>query len=213
MPIVVARGRPVNILYESTKRGDETEMTQSALLLIDIQNDYFPSFAGSKMALPNMDVAARNAADLLSAARGAGIQVIHVKHIMASDAAPFFHPGTNGADIHDSVAPVAGEVVVEKARPNSFVGTELEQILRGERIEQLYICGAMSQMCIDATVRAAVDLGFAVTVAHDACAAADIQHDEVSVASAMVHASIMAPLASSYAKIRPTSDVIHDMKI
>lgn len=187
-------------------------MTQSALLLIDIQNDYFPSFDGSKMPLPDMDAATRNAADLLSAARAAGIKVIHVKHIMASDAAPFFHPGTSGADLHDSVAPVVGEVVVKKARPNSFVGTELEQTLRDERIERLFICGAMSQMCVDATVRAAVDLGFTVTVAHDACAAANIKHEEVSVSSDMVHASIMAPLASSYADVRLTSEVIPEIQ-
>lgn len=187
-------------------------MTQSALLLIDIQNDYFPSFDGSKMPLPDMDAATRNAADLLSAAREAGIKVVHVKHVMPSDAAPFFHPGTSGADLHDSVAPALGEAVVEKARPNSFMGTALEQLLREEKIERLYICGAMSQMCVDATVRSAVDLGFKVTVAHDACAAANVTHEHVSVSAAMVHASIMAPLASSYADVRSTSEIIPEIQ-
>lgn len=67
-------------------------------------------------------------------------------------------------------------------------------------------------MCVDATVRAAVDLGFNVVVAHDACAAANVTHEDVSVASAMVHASIMAPLASSYADVRPTSEVITEIQ-
>lgn len=187
-------------------------MTQSALLLIDIQNDYFPSFYASKMPLPNMDAAARNATDLLSAARRSGTKVIHVKHVMASDAAPFFHPGTKGANLHDSVVPMVGETVIEKARPNSFVGTKLEQFLNNGRIERLFICGAMSQMCIDATVRGAVDLGFKVTVAHDACAAANITHEDISVSSTMVHASVMAPLASSYADVRPTSKIIPELK-
>ncbi|MBT2130526.1 cysteine hydrolase family protein [Aliiroseovarius lamellibrachiae] len=182
-------------------------MTKPALLLIDIQNDYFPSFNGSKMPLPGMDGASQKAANLLAAARGTGMKVIHVKHVMASDAAPFFHPNSKGAELHNSVAPMAGEVVVEKARPNSFVGTKLEQLLREAGIEHLVICGAMSQMCVDATVRAGVDLGFKVTVAHDACAAADVEHDGVSAPSAMVHAAIMAPLAASYADVRPTSDV------
>lgn len=186
-------------------------MTQSALLLIDIQNDYFPSFDGSKMPLPNMDAATANAADLLSASREAGVKVIHVKHVMTSDAAPFFHPGTKGAELHDSVAPTVEESIIEKARPNSFVGTALEQLLREDQIERLFICGAMSQMCVDATVRAAVDLGFKVTVADDACAAADITYRSVNVSAAMVHASIMAPLASSYAEVRPTSAVIPDI--
>lgn len=69
-------------------------MTKSALLLIDIQNDYFPSFAGSKMALPDMDHALEKAVNLLTAARDGTVRVIHVKHVMASNAAPFFHPNT-----------------------------------------------------------------------------------------------------------------------
>ncbi|KPD10274.1 cysteine hydrolase family protein [Phaeobacter sp. 11ANDIMAR09] len=182
-------------------------MTKSALLLIDIQNDYFPSFDGSKMPLPKMDTAAGKAANLLSTARDTGMKVIHVKHVMASDAAPFFHPETKGAELHDSVAPLAAEKVVEKARPNSFVGTKLKQILQDEQIEHLIICGAMSQMCVDATVRAGVDLGYKVTVAHDACAAANVVHDDVSVPAAMVHAAIMAPLAASYADVRLASKI------
>ncbi len=182
-------------------------MNKSALLLIDIQNDYFPSFADSKMALPDMDAASKEAASLLAAARDTGMKVIHVKHVMASDAAPFFHPNTPGAELHESVAPRATETVIEKARPNSFVGTELEGLLSEAQVEHLVICGAMSQMCVDATARAGVDLGFKVTLAHDACAAADIVHNDVSVPSEMVHASIMAPLAASYADVQLTSEV------
>lgn len=182
-------------------------MTKSALLLIDIQNDYFPSFEGSKMPLPNIDVALENAADLLAAARNIGMKVIHVKHVMASDAAPFFHPGTEGAELHHRVSPKAGEVIVEKGRPNSFVGTNLEQLLREAQIDHLIICGAMSQMCVDATVRAGVDLGFKATVAHDACAAADVVYDGVSVPAAMVHAAFMAPLAASYADVCSTVEI------
>ncbi len=181
-------------------------MTKSALLLIDIQNDYFPSFAESKMALPGMDKAAGRAAHLLTTARDSGTMVIHVKHVMASDAAPFFHPGTLGAELHKSVAPQATETVIEKARPNSFVGTDLERALREAHIEHVTICGAMSQMCVDATVRAAVDLGFKATVAHDACAAADVVHNGVKVPSDMVQASIMAPLAASYADVKLASE-------
>ncbi|MBU2983061.1 cysteine hydrolase [Lentibacter algarum] len=176
-------------------------MTKQALILIDIQNDYFPSFEGSKMPLPAMDAASDKAAALLSAARENGVFVVHVKHVMASNAAPFFHPDTAGAELHDSVAPLANETVVEKARPNSFVGTELESILRKAGVSRLIICGAMSQMCVDASARAAVDLGFEISVAHDACAAANVAFDGVSAPAEMVHASIMAPLAASYCKV------------
>ena len=181
-------------------------MNNSALLLIDIQNDYFPSFNGSKMPLLDMDNAATNAAILLLAARENGTTVIHVKHVMASDAGPFFHPNTSGAELHETATPSAAEIVIEKGRPNAFVGTGLEACLREGLIEHLTVCGAMSQMCIDATVRAAVDLGFKVTVAHDACAAPNIEHNGISVPSDLVQASIMAPLAASYADVRLTSE-------
>ncbi len=187
-------------------------MTETALLLIDIQNDYFPSFTGSKMPVPRMDAAAQNAAKLLATARDTGTKVIHIRHIMASSAAPFFHPDTTGAEIHGSVAPISTETVVEKRRPNSFVGTNLNTLLQKAQIEHLIICGAMSQMCVDATVRAGVDLGFHVTVAKDACAAAAITYDDVHVPAELVHTSIMAPLAASYAKVLNAMDVLALMR-
>lgn len=104
------------------------------------------------------------------------------------------------------------ETVIEKTRPNSFVGTGLERLLKEKQINHLIICGAMSQMCIDATVRAAVDIGFKATVAHDACAAASIAHDNISVSSDMVHASIMAPLASSYADVRSAPEILPEIQ-
>ncbi|MEM7068912.1 MAG: cysteine hydrolase family protein [Pseudomonadota bacterium] len=181
-------------------------MSKSALLLVDIQNDYFPSFSGSKMSLPDMDNASENAAKLLASAREKGVPVIHVRHNMPSSAAPFFHPGTPGAELHESVKPLASEKVIDKTKPNSFAGTDLESHLRAEQIDQITVCGAMSQMCIDATARAASDMGFNVTVAHDACAAASVTYNDVNVPAESVHASIMAPLASSYADVRPTSE-------
>ena len=183
-------------------------MHNSALLLIDIQNDYFPSFTESKMSLPDMDNACAHAERLLSVARKKGTLVIHVKHVMSSDSAPFFQPDTPGAELHGSVSPSSGEKLIEKTRPNSFIGTDLESFLRDGQVTRLTICGAMSQMCIDATVRAAVDLGFKVTVAEDACAAADIVYNGLGVPYDKVHASIMAPLAASYADVRKTSDCI-----
>jgi nicotinamidase-related amidase len=181
-------------------------MTQPALLLIDIQNDYFPSFSNGRMPLPDMDQAAIRAADLLATARTAGNLVIHVKHIMASDSAPFFRPGSLGAELHPSVSPLETETLIEKTRPSSFVGTTLEATLKNAQIDHLVMCGAMSQMCVDATVRAAVDLGFKVTLAHDACAAANVSFDGTEVSSDMVHAAIMAPLAASYADLRTAED-------
>ncbi|WP_322865492.1 cysteine hydrolase family protein [Aquicoccus sp. G2-2] len=179
-------------------------MTKTALILIDIQNDYFN---GGLMALDGMDAATTNAARLLAGARTRQEAVFHIRHIAGSPSAPFFRPGTMGSEIHATVRPVGGEMVIEKSRPNSFVGTGLEAALRAAGIERVTLCGAMSQMCVDATARAAADLGFAVTVVADACAAASVSFGGISVPSEQVHAAIMAPLAASYGKVTTTGDI------
>lgn len=183
-------------------------MTNTALILIDIQNDYFPDFSESRMPLPAMKAAAGNAALLLAAARRNGTAIFHIRHVMASDAAPFFLPGSAGSEIHDSVQPLGSEEIIEKGRPNSFKDTRLEALLRDRNVDQVTLCGAMSQMCVDATARAAADMGFKVTVAQDACAAAAVTHDGIDVPAEMVHAAIMAPLAASYATVQPTRECL-----
>ena len=89
---------------------------KSALVLVDIQNDYFN---GGLLPLHNMDAAAANAARLPEGARDTGRLVIHVRH-EGTETAPFFRPKTKGAQIHDIVAPLPNELVILKHRPNSF---------------------------------------------------------------------------------------------
>ena len=168
------------------------------LILVDIQNDYFP---GGAMELVGMEQAAERAAEALAAFRGEGLAVFHVQHLAAQPGATFFLPGTPGAEIHPSVAPREGEVVVQKHFPNSFRGTPLLDRLRERDVTELTLCGAMSHMCIDATTRAAFDLGFSCTVLADACATRDLAFGGVTVPAAQVHAAFMAALASVYAKV------------
>ncbi len=183
-------------------------MTNQVLVLIDIQNDYFPDFSNCRMPLPGMQDAAGNASKLLTNARDRGKTVIHIQHIAASDAAPFFRPGTKGTEINQTVLPGDNETIIQKGRPNSFIGTSLHSELQKLGITDITLCGAMSQMCIDATARAAVDLEYKVTIAHDACAASDVAHNGVNVPAKLVHAAIMAPLAASYANVVTTQDCL-----
>lgn len=173
---------------------------KNALILVDIQNDYFD---GGKWPLVNMAQAADNAARLLSHARDTGQMVVHVHHEMP-EGGPFFVTGTPGAAIHPVVAPKPEEATVLKHRPNSFHNTGLEAMLRDNGIDAVTICGAMSQMCIDATARAARDMGFDVTVVADACAARDITFADTVVPAASVHATIMGALNGSYAAVVTT---------
>jgi len=180
---------------------------KTALLLIDIQNDYFP---GGAMELVGMEAAAANAAELLAQARGTGALVVHVQHLSERAGSTFFLPGTPGAAISATVAPAPGEVVVVKHFPNSFRGTALLETLRAAQVTDALVCGAMTHMCVDATVRAAFDLGFGCSVAADACATRDLVFAKRQVAAADVHAAFLAALAAVYAKVAPTAEFLRE---
>lgn len=180
-------------------------MNQRALIVIDIQNDYFP---GGKWTLSNIDAAADNAAQLLAAARHAGDLVVHVRHEFPSDAAPFFTPASTGAKIHHKVLPVPGEAVVLKHQVNSFRDTELKNILDQHGIKDVTIIGAMSHMCIDAATRAASDFGYNVTVVHDACASRDVEFSGAVIPASQVHAAYMSSLGFGYAKTVATAEYL-----
>ena len=180
-------------------------MPDTALILIDIQNDYFP---GGSWEVERMETVAANAARLLDHARGKGDLVIHIRHEAGSDKAPFFRPGTPGAQINDAVKPQETEAVVLKHRPNSFHETDLLDRLRDAGVSTLTICGAMTQMCVDATTRAAVDHGFKTTVVSDACGAKATSFGGVDVPAEVVQAAFLAPLAMSYAKVLTTDEIL-----
>jgi nicotinamidase-related amidase len=176
-----------------------------ALLIIDIQRDYFP---GGAYPLVEPEAAAEQARRVLDTFREAGDPVIHMKHVWDAPDAAFMRPGTEGIEIHSEVAPNDGELVLEKTTPNSFVGTPLEEELRQRDPDQLVVTGMMSSMCVDATVRAAADLGFSPTVIHDACAAPDLEFNGVDVPGAAVHAAFMAALADGYAEVTSAAELL-----
>lgn len=180
-------------------------MSKTALIIVDLQNDYFD---GGKFPLVGTAAAAANAARLLDAARKRGDLVVHVRHESAEADAPFFAPGTEGAAINPAVAPAPGEAVVVKQAINSFQGTGLKALLDGNAVTDVTIAGAMSHMCIDAVTRAAVDFGYPATVIHDAVATRDLEFDGKIVAAADVHAAFMSALAFGYANLVSTEDYL-----
>jgi nicotinamidase-related amidase len=171
---------------------------KSALILIDIQNDYFP---GGAMELENMNQAAARAQELLAACRQARRPIFHVQHLAPGPGATFFRPGTAGVEIHESVRPLPGEAVVRKHYPNAFRENGLLEVLQGAGVEEVIIAGAMSHMCVDASTRAAFDYGFKCTVIHDACATRDLAFEGRTIPAAQVHGAFMAALGMRYATV------------
>jgi len=185
-------------------------MKKQLLLLIDIQNDYF---TGGKMELFNMEAASQNAALLISHFRTRNWPLVHVQHIALKADASFFVQGSIGAEIHSSVLPLQNEFIVQKNFPNSFRNTNLLEIMKEQEIDELVICGAMSHMCIDSTTRAACDLGFTVTLIHDACATRDITFNNQVVEAKKVQEAYMGALDGSFAKVVSTSEYLEEKEL
>ena len=90
---------------------------------------------------------------------------------------------------------------------NAFLDTSLEQELRERGVDHLVVCGMMTSMCVDATVRAAVDLGFGATVVHDACAAPDLEFGGETIPAHAVHGAFIAALGDGYADVRSADEL------
>jgi nicotinamidase-related amidase len=167
-----------------------------ALLIIDIQNDYFP---GGTMELVGSPAAGARAGELLAAFRRNQLPVAHIQHLSTRAGAGFFLPGTHGVEINPCVAPARGEPVFHKHFPNSFRDTGLLAWLRKRGIDRLVVAGMMTHMCVDTTVRAAFDLGFGCTLAHDACATRDLDFAGQTVAAQQVQTAYVAALGALFA--------------
>lgn len=183
-------------------------MENTALILIDLQNDYFKSFEGGRWQLPQTEEAAANALKILNKFREKDMKVIHVRHEFNIEDAPFFAPNSQGAEIHASLTPKENEFQVLKHEVNSFKGTNLKQILDDSNISNVVIVGAMSYMCVDAVTRAASDFGYNCFVAHDACATSDLEFNGVRIEASVAHAAFMAGLAFAYAKVHSTDEIL-----
>jgi nicotinamidase-related amidase len=175
------------------------------LILVDIQNDYFP---GGRMDLVGIDNAAANAKALLEYFRKKKLPVFFIQHISVGEKASFFLPDTDGVKIHESINPLAEETVIQKHYPNSFRETRLLDELQKAEIQHVVICGAMSHMCIDATARTAADFGFGCTVVENACATRDLQFAGETIPAAKVHGAFMAALGAAYAKVTNADEFI-----
>jgi nicotinamidase-related amidase len=176
-----------------------------ALLLVDIQLDYFPE---GRMQVVGAVPASRAAGKLLAVFRERALPVIHIQHIAARKGATFLLPDTEGIDFHENVKPLPGEIVIRKHYPNSFRGTDLRAELLAKDVKELVICGMMSHMCIDATTRAAFDNGYSCIVAHDACATRNMTFDGIEIPAAHVHGSFMAALGAVYARVSSCAEII-----
>ena len=177
--------------FAQDKISIKNDTLPTALLVIDIQDFYFP---GGKLPLANPEEASTKAAGLEKLFRDQHLPVIMIQH-------------AGGSPVHKNVAPLPGEKVITKKEANSFNGTDLLDYLKSLKIKRLVICGMQTQMCVEATTRAAYDFGFTCLVVQDACAARNLKYGDRTVIAADVHASTLAILNGYYAKVVNTKDL------
>ena len=181
-------------------------MGKKALLVIDIQNDYFEKGAWELVGSKEASIQARK---LMAYFRANNLPIVNIQHIAADVRAPFFQPNTFGVEIHENVRPLEGEKVIQKNYPNSFRDTELLNYLNSNDVTELVITGMMSHMCVDATTRAAKDLGFECTVIADACASRDLELGGKTVKADDVHTAFISALTFFYATVTTTDEYIN----
>lgn len=182
---------------------------KTALILVDLQNDYFP---GGRNELVGSEAAGERAAELLAWFRDSAWPRVHIQHVSTSPTSTFFLPNTEGVKTRPIVAPHDGEALFVKHRPNSFRDTPLLDHLRQGQVEQVVVAGMMTHMCVDATVRAAFDFGFQCLVAEDACATKTLTHEGQSVPAEFVHRAFLAALNGTYGKVLATKDLIGQLR-
>ncbi len=175
-----------------------------ALLIIDMQNDYF---SGGRMELKDTDLALQNCLKLAKFARKMKYQIYIIQHFSKSKNAPFFTPDSDGVKLHKNLKLIYGEII-KKNFPNSFRETNLLEKLQSNSIKDILVCGAMTHMCIDSSVRAGFDLGFNITVASDACATKDLTFKNNKIPAKDVQSAFLSALDGTFCSVKETENLV-----
>ncbi|HRR78249.1 MAG TPA: cysteine hydrolase family protein [Ruminococcus sp.] len=170
---------------------------KEVLLIIDVQNDYFP---GGACELHKAHEAEDRIISLISESRSSGRPIVYIRHINPPDDT-FFIEGTPGCEISDRIKPQPEDIVLDKYYPNSFLETDLDVCLRSLGAQKLIVCGMMTHMCVDTTVRAAMDHGYKVDVVADACATMDLELNGEVIPAEAVQSTFLASLSGVFADI------------
>lgn len=141
-------------------------MAATALVMIDFQAGFRDPAWGAR----NNPDAEAQALRLADHARAQGWPLHMVRHLSTTPGSPL-HPEAGDIAFLPGFAPLAGEAQHEKSVNSAFIGTGLETGLRAQGVTHLVICGLTTPHCVSTSCRMAANLGFAVTLAHDACAA------------------------------------------
>ena len=177
-------------------------MTRRALIVIDVQNEYFDG----KLPIsdPPTDTSVPNITRAMDAATSAGVPVIVVQHVDDDPDGGIFVRGTKAQELHPVIAAKARDHLVEKTLPGSFTGTPLQAILEAADVDTVSIAGYMTHMCVDTTSRQAAHLGLGVEILSDATGTLSLENAGGAATGEELHRSTLVAQGQFLADVLTT---------
>ena len=178
------------------------EKPKRALLVLDVQNEYFTG----KLPITYPHGSLTNVLSAMDACRNHGLPVIVIQHTSPQPDAAVFRKGSKEWELHAEVARREHDVLIHKSLPGSFTGTELEHWLRQRGVDTVVISGHMTQMCCDTTARQAMHLGFGVEFLSDATGTLAIKNDAGEISDEELHRAILVTQQMRFSRVIRTND-------
>ncbi|KAG1472293.1 hypothetical protein G6F56_001629 [Rhizopus delemar] len=185
-------------------------MSQEALIVVDVQNDYFPD---GKFPTCSPIETAEACAQLIKKFREEEKEVVFVQHVPKEENGkvhPFFSPGTHGVEIHDSVKPLSTEKIITKYDMSGFVRTNLKEYLISKGVKKLIVVGMMIHNCVNATVYSGVDEGFDCIVVEEAVNTFDQPLNGKIIKAEQIKESFLAGIQFAYSKVYKLQEVLEN---
>jgi nicotinamidase-related amidase len=198
-----------NLSAQTGEKKNMTDLKNTALLVIDIQNFYFEK---GRIPLVGSVEASLKAKRVLEKMREKKNPIIHIAHIPKIAEGKYADPNDFQNQFHENVKPLPNEKIVIKHFYNSFKETELLEYLNSLGIKNLIITGMQTHMCVEAATRAGKDLGFDITIIEDACATRDLKYKDETIPAKTVHLTVLSELNGSYARIINLDEFLDEIK-
>jgi len=182
----------------------EEKQLKRALLVIDVQNEYFTGRIPVTYPAGSME----NIIRAMEAARANNIPIVAVQHTAPQENSATFRKGTEEWKLHTRIEEAGYDYLIEKNLPGSFTGTGLESWLRERGIDTVAIAGYMTHMCCDTTARQAVHLGFSVEFLSDATGTLQVSNYAGTVTAEELHRAVLVTQAMRFSKVLTTEEWI-----
>ena len=187
--------------------GGEKASNKKALLVIDVQNEYFTG----KLPITYPQDSFSNILKVMDKANEKNIPIIVIQHTLAKEGAVAFIKDTKEWELHDEIKKREYSHYIQKTFPSSFTQTDLEEYLVKNDIDTLCISGYMTHQCCDITSKYAMHLGFNVEFLSDATGTIGLENDLGKVSAKDLHNTILIIQASRFSKVLSTKEWIESL--